>query len=344
MPDVEGIRGKILRTEPGGILVVQVAKDDRDYVKPFFAQYMGRAKKKAIILKRDIPILDDMPILSFNFAYWYRKRTLDQNALYWALLTILSFEVYGEYNHEDELHEEILAIYSPRIEGALTRRPVPKRSKELTTVEFSRLVEGVFKELAEHGVSVESGSRIIGHWREWQEWRGRQEKDPLADDYKGEKEYKERIPYCEACLKYIGDAGGGSIAHIVSRGAGGSSETDNLLHLCDTDHVLFQHAHGWEAFLEKYPHLRWKVETARGDRSPEGEESVPVPVAGEAEIPTSRNRAAKEDDGLWAEQDQGVSASGQADRSGDGNDKVDPVGIVKSVFGGEDVTEELDIF
>jgi hypothetical protein len=249
-------------------------------------KYVYRSHDKASAAKRDKPATEDFPVLSFDFAFWYKKRTIDQNSLYWALLSILSFEVYGEFHHEEEIHEEILAIYSPRVEGPLTRRQVPKRSKELTTVEFSRIIEGVFKELAEHGVSIESGARIAEYWRGWQTWRGEQEADPLVEDYKNEGEYKDRIPYCEACLKYIGDAGGGSIAHIVSRGAGGSSDTQNLLHLCDADHVLLQHQNGWEAFLAKYPHLSWKVDKARETEAPAPEREVALGV--EPPQPTDR--------------------------------------------------------
>jgi hypothetical protein len=275
MPEVEGIRAKILRTEPNGIFVVQVATPDRPLIKPFLVKYLFRAAEKAKKENRQVA-MEDMPILNFNFAFWYKKRTIDQNKLYWSLLTILSFEVYGEFHHEEELHEEILAIYSPRVTGALTRTSVPKRSKDLNTIEFSRIIEGVFKELAEHGVSIESGARIIDYWREWYTWRGTIGGDPLSGSYKNVDDYRERIPYCEACLRHLGPDNPGSIAHIVSKGAGGSLEDWNIFHFCDTCHTglnpeselldfdgtTSQHQHGWEAFLTKYPHLRWKWEKA----------------------------------------------------------------------------------
>lgn len=276
MPDVNGLKGRILKTEKDGTLIIQVSAPDRPLMKSFIQRYFAKAKNKAVRLDRP-QTNDDLPILNFNFAFWYKKRTLDQNALYWALLSILSYEVFGEFFHEEEIHEEILGIYSPRIQSALTKRLIPKRSKYLTTVEFSSLIEGVFKELAVHGVSVDVAEKIHLYWREWYTWRGTTGGDPLAGSYKNVMEYKERIPYCEACLKYLGHDNPGSIAHIVAKAQGGSLDDWNIFHLCDTchtglnpesemldfDRTVSQHQHGWEAFLEKYPHLRWKYEEAQ---------------------------------------------------------------------------------
>lgn len=274
MPDVTGIRGRILQTMENGLIVIQVAKPDRPMMKPFLQKYYWKAQEKAKKAGHK-PQDSDYPILDFNFAYWFKKRTLDQNALYWSLLAILGYEVFGEFHHEEEIHEEILAIYSPRVEGPITKRQVPKRSRFLNTVEFSRLIEGVFKELAEHGVGIENSDQIGQYWREWMTWRGTVG-DPLSGSYKDIQEYRERVPYCEACLKYLGPDNPGSIAHIVSRGAGGTLDDWNIFHFCDSCHTglltgtdddsfdkaTVQHMHGWAAFLEKYPHIRWKWEKA----------------------------------------------------------------------------------
>jgi len=335
LPGIEGLKGRIVETQKNGYVMVQIAEEDRPMLKPFLTRYFGKAQSKADAENRPRKP-GDLPVLTFNMAFWYRKRSLDQNALYWAIMTILGFEVFGEFGHEEELHEEILAIYAPRVDGPLTKRPVPKRSKHLNTVEFSRLIEGVFKELAEHGVE-ETGSQIIGLYRDWQTLR--EKEDPLEGSYKDAEEYRERVPYCEACLKYLGGEERGSMAHIVSRGAGGPDADWNYLHLCDEDHVLVQHSQGWEAFLERYPHLRWKWEKAHGEHPQEESPStVPVSEADPVDIPASRDGSSDQgDDGLWVETDPGVPASGQADRSS-------PVEVVKAVFGGEVVTEELEIF
>ncbi len=273
MPGIEGLRGRITSTADGGYVTIQIAKPDRPLMMPFLKKYLAKASDKAIKEKRDRKT-DDLPILTFNFAFWYKKRTLDQNALYWALLNILAYEIYGEFHHEEEIHEEILAIYSPRVEGVITKRPVPKRSKALNTFEFSRLIEGVFKELAEHGVEMDSAGKIIQYWREWNTWRGTVG-DPLHGSYKDMAEYRERVPYCEACLKYLGPENPGSIAHILSKGAGGTLDDWNVFHLCDACHTglgldsqlqfdkpAVQHMHGWGEFLAKNPHLLWKWDKA----------------------------------------------------------------------------------
>lgn len=61
---------------------------------------------------------------------------------------------------------------------------------------------------------------------------------------------------CEIC------GGPADVHHIISRGAGGKDETWNLLCLCRMHHSHYHNA-GWWKFVEWYPRLRAKVETAR---------------------------------------------------------------------------------
>jgi hypothetical protein len=348
LPGIEGLKGRIIETQKNGYVMVQIAEEDRPMMKPFLTRYFGKAQGKADAENRPRRV-GDLPVLTFNMAFWYRKRSLDQNALYWAIMTILGFEVFQEFGHEEELHEEILAIYAPRVDGPLTKRPVPKRSKHLNTVEFSRLIEGVFKELAEHGVE-ETGSQIIGFYHDWNALR--EKEDPLEGSYRDAEEYRERIPYCEACLKYLGGEDRGSIAHIISRGAGGPDADWNYLHLCDTCHTgissdgdTAQHMHGWDAFLTTYPHLRWKWEKANGEHSQkEGAGTVPVSPPDSVSVPVLRHESSDRGvESLWAEGGTGVPESGQTDRPGTGTDPS-PVEAVKAVFGGEVVPDELEIF
>lgn len=61
---------------------------------------------------------------------------------------------------------------------------------------------------------------------------------------------------CEIC------GGNAEKHHIVSRGAGGTDEPWNILWLCRFCHRVY-HDNGWVQFVEWYPALRAKVETAR---------------------------------------------------------------------------------
>lgn len=114
--------------------------------------------------------------------------------------------------------------------------------------------------MAMAGVEADNADVIQRYWREWAEWRGQQNTDPLQ--YANAADYSERQHFCEATLRYLG-AGRGTLAHVVSRGAGGSDEPWNLLKLCDEAHLEVQHRHGWDEFLQRYPHLKGVVERAR---------------------------------------------------------------------------------
>lgn len=279
---VEGLRAKIVETYADGLFLVQVTKPDRHAAKMFLSKYFARVKQSAATAGRQEPADIDRPMLTFSFAWWHRARTLNQNALYWALVTILAWESYREFDHEESVHEELLNRYAPRVKTVLNRNgqagEKPKRSKELTTTEFSRLVEGVFFELAELGVEVDSQYKIEPYWKQWNSWRAKQPIDPLRGTYSGIEDYRKRINYCEACLSYLGGEEHGEVAHIISRGADITLlDMDwNLFRLCSKCHTGFpksdsmggfdtaqpQHQRGWESFLQHNEHLRWKVEAA----------------------------------------------------------------------------------
>lgn len=61
---------------------------------------------------------------------------------------------------------------------------------------------------------------------------------------------------CEVC------GGPAEAHHIVSRGAGGTNDSWNILWLCRKCH-RFWHDVGWVRFLAWYPKLEAKVRTAR---------------------------------------------------------------------------------
>jgi len=263
------MKAKIVSTGSGGNVSLKIEESDRAVLRPFLTKYL--AKKKQMESKgRGVPLIE------VTFKMYHKPRSLDQNALYWALVDILAWEIFQEHGHEDDVHEELLRIYAPRIEGPISKLAIPKRSKDMNVLEFCRLIEGTFKELAEHGVEMESAESIADYWHRWYEERFKaQGGDPLADDYSDDDEYRRRVVFCEACGRKLGEGEPGSMAHIVSKGAGGSNTAWNKLRLCDSCHVgageqVAQHLNGWEAFLAVYPHLRPKVEAAH-NRSGEKE-------------------------------------------------------------------------
>ncbi|MCK5217845.1 MAG: hypothetical protein KAJ93_08650 [Methanosarcinales archaeon] len=194
-----------------------------------------------------------------------KARTLPQNALYWALVTILALEVYMENGWEDVIHEEMLEIYAPKIVSKLHKTSVPKRSKDMDTTEFTRLIEGVLHELSEHGVSITDPSDMDQYWKNYAKIRFSGGKDHGYREGESLPDYAKRVNYCEACRKYLrpGSFGyDGNLAHIVSRGTGGEDATWNIIHLCAKHHLSVQHQKGWEYFLKQFPHLQGKYDLA----------------------------------------------------------------------------------
>lgn len=198
-----------------------------------------------------------------------RRRSLDQNALWWALLTIEAMETDGTPAAKDRLHEDHIAEWAPakldehgrvlmvrpRLLDGTRGDPVPvqRRTSEMTTAEMAQMVERLFGRLAEIGVGLENAQAIRSYWIEWTDWRARAKRDPIT--YENIGDFRRRQPWCSACVLRQGE----HIAHIVSRGAGGSDEPSNLLHLCSRCHRE-QHEQGWDRFLATYPHLRRQVE------------------------------------------------------------------------------------
>lgn len=235
-----------------GVVCFKIAPKDARLFKKWVSDTAGRNSPFKIEIE-------------LTFIIKGKPRSLDQNRLYWALINILSLEVYGEHGWEEYMHEEILEIYAPRVKSKLRGSLVPKRSKDMDVGEFVRLIEGVMYEINSNGVTMTEPADISRYWDEYARIRFSDDRDHGYRDGETLEEYRERVNYCEACRKYMrhGEAVyGGHIAHIVSRGAGGPDDTRNVLHLCTDDHLHVQHQKGWNEFLRKYPHLEKKVRRA----------------------------------------------------------------------------------
>jgi len=260
MPEIKNVECDLIATSKPGIMTFQTTKTARGLMGEFLKGKAAMERKKDT--KKPYKF-----ILTIKYAS--RKRTLGQNNLYWALVTVLSFEAYGEFGHEEETHEELLKLYAPRVEGRLTGIDQPMRSRKMDTVQFSKLIERVFVEITSRGVEMAGADSIQDYWAEWQNWRSKQGVDPLSDTYSDLEDYKRKVPFCEACMTYLWstDEDGkdiyvGHMAHIVSKGAGGRDELVNRLGLCVGCHIKIQHQNGWLSLIDQYPHIRWRIEKA----------------------------------------------------------------------------------
>lgn len=231
----------------------------------------------------------------------FKKRTLDQNSLMWALYAILADVLNeGQKGHKDQmvssmqLYLDDLEEYAEKIDWIIPKEKellymqgrrvaanefhsmrngkeyikltVYESSSHFTTKQMTAWIERLFNTLAHLGVPISSSSEIKSKWQQWRQHLN-DENISLHDDEITIDDYRELNPICEGCgEKYLVD-GLGQICHIKARGMGGNhgiekDKASNLLHLCTDCHILTQHQKGWECFKKKAPHLTNKINRA----------------------------------------------------------------------------------
>lgn len=290
MAEVNGIRARYLRAEEvrhrtengnheavpargNGLLCFQVDQEDRWLMRPFLEKLLSRKDWANRTLELSVQV-------------WYQRRTLAMNRLLWALLDILSMEVYGEHGWSWLLYQDMLERHAPGEVSKLTGRRRAKTSSQFNTEEMSRFLDDVFRELAEVGVSLDSAQKIADYWLDWYAWRGNQKRDPNLGAWGSLEDYRQGVLYCECCLRFL-RPDEGSVDHIVTRGAGGPDEAWNLMRLCDQHHVgamdateaegfeyvASKHRSGYDALIKEFPHIGWRVERARENVAKGGQDA-----------------------------------------------------------------------
>ncbi len=214
----------------------------------------------------------------------YRKRTLDQNALMWALYEVLADSVNGEVIEAEfsvtpeSLYKEDMLAVAPTVPVVIQakyldslkqldvswRRAMPvegtdmvtaeviRTSSKWNTVEMARHVDGLFNRLAMRGVSIRKASDISHYWHQFKQ-HVNDEDITLFDGKLTAAQYREATPICEGCGDFIGvtqaaPRGSGHLHHIKTRGAGGQQpERDwpgEWMMLCPECHGVWDQADG----------------------------------------------------------------------------------------------------
>lgn len=201
-------------------------------------------------------------LLKCDIDAQFQHRSYKQLNSVWKLITVIFESMEGRKPTESErydLYLDLLEEYADKTPSRFrkdTLRAV--HISESNTVAAARFIDGLLYHLAtqcELNYDLQADVRKVLY--EWEIWRGKQEHD-FKDDMTV-SEWKERSVYSEAS----GLGGSVDCHHIVSRGAAPQFANCawNVLVLTREEHEFF-HAHGWNAFFEKYPHLRGKVERA----------------------------------------------------------------------------------
>lgn len=265
-------------------------------------EYVDRVAKGVEALRKSKERLNLEAIdVTVTVEYHLRKRTLDQNALlWWTYSTEANIQNAGRIGKSAITAEALYAEdvkengYSVVLDVVPEAVDVLSRHFKYVTpigaiyrdgLRFSRCVciygsskwdvrqmsawlEKRFERLAELG-NLNSTAEIAYYWQEYRNWQG---KNGIRPDYENilmsPGEYKAKVKLCEATGTWLGFSGlGGSLAHIKARGMGRNPmETEGYgrdwMHLCDSAHALWDNGRGRVAFLRKYPHLRYKIESA----------------------------------------------------------------------------------
>ncbi len=225
-------------------------------------------------------------LLENRLEIHHRKRSNPQNALMWALLEIVANEhnaglpTDASMRDSEYFYRLFLQRYAPR-EKAHTGEEIIKTSSHFNTLEMSEFIERIFDELAVMDIGVTNPVEISSYW-EQHKTHMRDKKVILNADIEfTPAQYKASVKLCEACAAPVWHEDiGSSLAHIKSVGMGGGREAtvrgDEVMHLCDTCHALFDNGKGRAHFLGKYPHLCYKVKQALGEEDGNtGEERFP---------------------------------------------------------------------
>lgn len=233
--------------------IILRATDEKDYllIRKMFDSKAQREERT----RREI-------LLKCEIDAQFQNRTFKQLRAVWKLVEVIFISMEGRKptdNEKYDLYLDLLELYADKVPSRLrsgTLRAV--HISESNTVSGARFIDGLLYHLATEcqlSHDLEADVRTVLY--EWEIWRGKQEHDFMDDMTLNEWRGKAR--YSEAS----GVGNDVEPHHIVSRGSAPQFADCawNVLALTRDEHNFF-HNKGWTAFLDKYPHLRGKVEKA----------------------------------------------------------------------------------
>jgi hypothetical protein len=192
----------------------------------------------------------------------FQQRSYKQLASVWKLITVIFESMENRKPTESErydLYLDLLEVYADKTPSKIRKDELrPVHISESNTVAAARFIDGLLYHLAtECQLNYDLQSDVRAVLYEWEIWRGKQENDFRDND--SVAQWRKRAVYSEAS----GQGGNVDCHHIVSRGAAPQFADCawNVIALTREEHEFF-HRYGWNVFLDKYPHLRGKVERA----------------------------------------------------------------------------------
>lgn len=200
------------------------------------------------------------------------RRSLSANNTLRGIERMIWFSLYGNDPTDkelDEIHEDLLAEYAPKVASKLTDAMIPMRSSAMDSKQMSVFIDDCLAHLATMDVPetvyAAMGRSIRALYHEWYEWRYSNGEDVIKDLVpRTWPKYKMRYPYCEFC--FTGPTANDPLErmHIVSVGDEKQFENEpwNWIHSHSSHHQGVMHQKGWSALLAQFPHMRNKVAAA----------------------------------------------------------------------------------
>lgn len=225
-------------------------------------------------------LIKDDAILQISVSKWVEKRTLNQNNIFHSICRqIANHEYQYEIRTREMTESECLGYVKEGIKEQAIEYGypdvnyksssgkvlnIPKKTSASNKKEMALMIETALNEAAFRRIDVREEILNYSNWID----KCNGNEDPLESTYLSIEDYRSRHHYCEISGEWLGDCPdsegywNGQVAHLVSRGAGGTDDYWNILRLSTAVHIMLQHQKGWEAVFEKYPNARAKYDRA----------------------------------------------------------------------------------
>lgn len=190
-----------------------------------------------------------------------QKRSFKQLAAIWILIEII-FESENRrkptQEEKYELYLDLLYLYADKVPCRYNNELRSIHVSEANTVAAAHFIEGLLFHLCQLcQLNQDQESTVRSVLYDWETWRGTLDHD--INDDRNVNDLKEYVKFSEASGRPNPE-----YHHIISRGScpAAIDKAWNIVALTHDEHMYF-HNKGWDAFLERYPHLKGKFNKAR---------------------------------------------------------------------------------
>ena len=228
-------------------------------------------KNKSIFISPD-------SVPEINIKRSFDIRSLDQNNTYYGILYFMFWAQNGRKptsGETDLYNDALMEMYAPEIVEENPLKPgefikTKKRQSKMTTVEFSRLIDGALTWLAEMDipefVHMYIGTDMEKLWKHWYLWRNSNDDilSKLEPDDMTYEEYKKIHPVCELTNQGGTDSDPVVRMHLVANLQSSElyDQPWSYIRAKQSIHVR-QHNEGWKTILKEFPHLKIKYDRAQ---------------------------------------------------------------------------------